>query len=168
MTLLNLCIAPNPIFKKKAQNVEVIDNSIRNKLDNMLETMYHENAIGMGANMVGLLDRLVVIDIVPNGKNEPILMINPEITYQSDETQIFDEASICFPGISAKITRARHITVEFLDYDGNKQKIEADGWLSTVIQHEIDYLDGKVFLDYLSNLKRNILLKKMNKFFKNN
>ena len=94
-------------------------------------------------------------------------MVNPEITEISKETQTFEEASLSFPGISAKITRPKKIKVKYLDYEGRKQLLEADNFLSTVVQHEIDYLDGKIFLDYLSKMKRDMLINKMKKHIKN-
>jgi len=117
----------------------------------------------MGANMIGVLKRIIVIDLQENGTRKPFAFINPEIIWRSEEMQTFQEASLCFPGISANIMRPNAIKVRYLDIDGNPQELEAKGYFATVIQHEIDYLDGKVFLDYLSPLKRNALLKKMQK-----
>ena len=163
--MLSLIYAPNNIFQKTAKPVEKIDDKVRQNIDEMFAVLGKEDGIGLGANMVGLLDRIIVLDW-PQG-NIKLPMINPEITYLSDETQQFEEASLSYPGIKAKITRPKKIKVTYLDCDNKKQEMEAEGYLSTLIQHEIDYLNGKVFLDHLSNLKRNILLKKMNKFNKN-
>ena len=113
--------------------------------------------------MVGALKRVIVTDVSETTPN-PIAMINPEIITKSDETQVYEEASLSFPGISAKITRPARIAVQYTDLDGKFQAMEAEGGLATVIQHEMDYLDGVVFLDYLSKLKRDSLLKKMRKF----
>ena len=117
--------------------------------------------------MVGLLERIVVIHMWERDKLLTYSMVNPEIIEFSKETQVFEEASLSFPGISAKITRPKHIKVKYLDYNGNQQILEADNFLSTVIQHEIDYLDGKIFLDYLSKIKRDMLINKMKKYIKN-
>lgn len=163
MALLPLIYGPNEIFSKKAAAVKVVNNDVRSVIDNMFETMYHEHAIGMGANMVGILQRIVVIDMQENVVRTPYSLINPEITYYSNEMQKFNEASICFPGISAEITRPKTIKVSYLDYSGIAQTLEAEGYFATVIQHEVDYLNGKIFLDYLSKMKRDMLLKKMRK-----
>jgi peptide deformylase len=166
MTLLQLVLAPHPIFKQKAAPVEEVNDEIRNTIDNMFVTMYHEGAVGMGANMVGILKRIAIIDLQLGGKNEPYTLINPEITWKSDELVTLEEGSVCFPGISANITRPAVIEVSFLDYYGKPQKLKVDGPLARVIQHEVDYLNGIVFWDYLSKLKRDMLLAKMVKFKK--
>jgi len=161
--LIEIVYAPNGIFKKKAISVLNVDNKVRLIVDQMFEIMYQHGAVGMGANMVGILQRIAVVDLQENNEQHPYVLINPSINYASSETQIFEEGSISYPGIKAKITRPKHIEIQYLDYYGRKQLLKASDWLSTVIQHELDYLDGKVFLDYLSPLKRNILLKKMQK-----
>jgi peptide deformylase len=166
MSQIALVYAPNPIFKKKAAPVEVVNDATRQKVDAMLSILYHEKAIGIGANMVGLLERIVVVDLRKDGVREPHILINPEIIWRSETMQTFPEASLCFPGIDADITRPDAIKVRYQDYHGEAAELDAEGFLATVIQHEMDYLDGKVFLDYLSPLKRNMLLKKMQKHLK--
>jgi len=168
MTILSLIHAPDPIFKKKAIEVDKIDDEIRTIIDDMFETLEFEKAVGIGANMVGILKRIAVVDLHENNISKPHAFINPEIIWESDKTQTFEEASICFAGISAKITRPESIKLKYLDYDGEQQELEAEGFLATVIQHEIDYLNGITFLDHLSRTKREMLLKKMLKFIKNN
>ena len=163
MALLPLIYRPNEIFSKIAAPVDRVDDKIRLLIDDMFETMYHEHAIGMGANMVGVLQRIVVIDMQEDGMRKPHSFINPEIIWYSDEVHQFNEASICFPGISAKITRPKAVKVSYLDYHGMPQELEADGFFATVIQHEVDYLNGKIFLDYLSKMKKDMLLKKLRK-----
>jgi len=163
MAILPLIYGPDEIFSKIAMPVKLVDNAIRSLVNDMFETMYHEHAIGMGANMVGILQRIVVIDLQENGTRKPYALINPEIIWHSDEIQKFNEASICFPGISAEITRPKAIRVSYLDCDGAPRGLEAEGYFSTVIQHEVDYLNGKIFLDYLSKMKKDMLLKKMKK-----
>ncbi len=163
MTSLPLVYAPNKIFKQIAKPVELVNDEIRKLIDQMLNTMYIEKAIGLGANMVGVLKRIVVVDLQEEGILKPYIFINPEITWSSEESQVFTEASVCFPGIKAEITRSQSIKLNYLDYEGNSKELQASGFFSTVIQHEIDYLNGKVFLDYLSKLKRDTLLKKMQK-----
>ena len=168
MQKLQLVYAPNTIFRKKALPVEVVNDRIRSLIDQMFGVLHIENGIGLGANRVGLLERIVVINMWEKDKLLTYSMVNPEIIESSKETQLFEEASLSFPGISAKIARPKQIKVRYLDYNGNEKILEADNFLSTVVQHEIDYLDGKIFLDYLSKMKRNILLNKMKKYIKNN
>lgn len=168
MSHLSIIYAPNDIFKKKAEVVTEVNDEIRSIADEMLRVMYLEKAIGIGANMVGLLKRIAVIDLQQNNQRSPLILINPEIIFSSAETQVFMEASISFPGIEAEITRPKTIKVKYIDYDGNEQELEAQGLLSSVIQHEMDYLDGKVFLNYLSKMKQDLLIKKMLKFIKLN
>lgn len=163
---ISLVYAPNKIFKQKAEEVKIVDDNIRQIADHMLHIMYSEGAVGIGANMVGVLQRIAVVDLRENGQKNPYVLINPKITHKSDETQDCEEASLCFPGIKAIITRPKNITVEYLDYHGKEQKLECSDFLSTVIQHEVDYLDGIVFLDYLSKMKRDLLMSKMQKYIK--
>lgn len=166
MSILPIIYAPNTIFSQKAEKVELIDDTIRLLIDKMLETMYYEKAVGLGANMVGVLKRIAVVDVQEEGKRQPYIFINPEITWCSEDKQTFKESSLSFPGIAADITRAKVIKINYLDYQGNKQELRAEGFLATVIQHEVDYLEGKTFLDYVSKLKRDMLLKKMGKHMK--
>lgn len=166
MALLQIIYAPNKIFREKAEKITSIDQDIIKLANDMLDTMYFEKAVGIGANMVGVKKQIVVIDIKSQG-TKPYVMINPEITYYSPEKVDFEEASISFPGISAIISRPDKIKVRYLDLDGIEQELEAEGYLSRVIQHEVDYLNGKVFLDYLSKLKQDFLMKKLHKFIKN-
>jgi peptide deformylase len=166
MSVLSLVYAPDPVFKKKCTAVDVVDDTIRQIADDMLATLEHEKAVGIGAPMVGITKQIAVVDLCENNISKPYCFINPEITWRSDETQEFEEASLCFPGISANITRPKAIHVRYLDRDGNEQELEAEGFLATVIQHEMDYLEGKVFLDYLSKMKRDMLMRKMQKYVK--
>lgn len=168
MLKLSLIYAPSEIFKQKAEIVNVIDDEIRQLIKGMLKIMYTEKAVGVGANMVGVLKRVAVVDLQDGGIRSPYIFINPEITKYSEETQTFKESSICFPGIDADITRSKEINIKYLDEKGNQKELNAQGFLATVIQHEVDYLDGKIFLSYLSKLKRDTLLKKMQKYIKMN
>ncbi len=158
---LKLVHAPHPIFKKKAQAIEHIDDQVKDWINQMFEIMAKEQGIGMGANMVGLLKRIVVINMRQDDQHHKYAMINPVITEKSDETQTFEEASLSFLGISANVTRPSSISVTFLNEDGQSKTIRAEGFLATVIQHEIDYLDGITFLDHLSKLRRDRLIKKI-------
>lgn len=166
MTILNIIRAPNPIFKQKAKLVVKVNDKIRQLADDMLETMYFEGAVGLGGNMVGIEQQIIVLDLRENNVEKPYIMINPEIIDFSTETSKFEEASLSFPGISAQIERPSKIKVKYLDMDDAEQLLEADGFLARVIMHEMDYLHGKVFLDYLSKLKQDMLIKKMLKHIK--
>lgn len=166
MTLLPLTFAPNPIFRKHAEAVTVFDDALRQLLKDMFETMYAHQAVGIGANMVGILKQIAIVDLQEDGTKTPFHFINPKIIHYSEEMQSFTEGSLCFPGIQAEIERPARIVMRYQDEFGVEHKIEAEGWFATVIQHEVDYLNGKVFLDYLPPLKEKMLLKKMKKFLK--
>ena len=166
MPVLALTYAPHPIFKSTAHPVTEVTEEVRALADSMLETLYFERAVGIGANMVGVLQRIAVVDLQIEGVRSPLVLINPVITWYSEEVQTFKEASLCFRGIDADITRPKAIKVSYLDYQGTEQTLAAEGFLASVIQHEIDYLDGTVFLDHLPRLKRDMLLKKMLKHIK--
>jgi len=160
---LPLVIAPNSVFKKKAEKVIVVDDSIRQIVADMFETLYAEQGLGLGANMVGVLKQIIVIDLHEGGVSTPLAMINPEILEASDEVQTFNEASLSFPGIAADITRPSEISVQYLDENGAMQTMQAEGFLATVIQHEMDYLQGRTFLDHLSRIKRANLVRRYQK-----
>lgn len=166
MAVLQLVLGPDPLLKQSAAQVEEITDEIKTLVTDMFDTLYERKGLGIGANMVGVLQRIVVIDLQENGEKQPVTCINPEIIWRSDETASREEASLCFPGISAEVSRPSAVKVRFQDLNGNVQEIDADGWFATVLQHEIDYLDGKVYLDYLSKLKRDRLIKKMQKQIK--
>lgn len=166
MTALQLVTAPDPVFRKTAEPVQIVDDEIRQTVDAMFDVMYSEGALGLGANMVGVLKRICVIDLQEGGIKKPLTLINPEIVGASDELSEYEEASLSFPGISAIVKRPRQIRVKFLDRDGAEQELDAEVPLSTIIQHEMDYLDGRTYLDHISKIKRDRLLKKMKKFQK--
>ncbi len=163
MPALPLIIAPDPVFRKKASTVETVNDEIRQLVSDMFLTLYAENGAGIGANMVGVLKRVIVIDLKEGGKKTPFAMINPEIGKASEETQVFTEASLSFPGIEADITRPAEIQVRYLDEKGDSQDLRATGFLAAVIQHEMDYLEGRTYLDHLSRIKREALMRKYKK-----
>jgi peptide deformylase len=171
MQHLHLIYAPDMIFKAKAEPVTTIDDNIRLLAGQMHQVMQQNHGIGLGANMVGVLKRIVVIDmhIEEDGieHHKKLTLINPLIVEKSVEKQNFEEASLSFPGISAHVPRHTHIKVQYIDENAQEQEVEAKGFFSCVLQHEIDYLDGKTFLDYQSRLDRQILLKKTQKYQKN-
>lgn len=160
---LSLVYAPDPVFKRKSSPVETVDDTIRDLVDGMFELLEREKAVGLGAPMVGVLKRIAIVDLHENGVSTPYTFINPEIIWHSQTTQTFEEASLCFPGISAEITRPDTVELHYLDRNGNARKLKAEGFFAAVIQHELDYLDGITFPDHLSRLKRDRLLAKMKK-----
>jgi peptide deformylase len=155
--------APNDIFRKKTEDIDVVDNSIREIADRMVKTMYVEGAVGIGANMVGVTKSIAVVDLRANGEYNPYIFINPKISWRSNETQKFEEASLSFPGISAEVERPSSIKLAYLDDQGKPRELDATGFFASVIQHEVDYLNGKIYLDYISKMKRDLLIKKMEK-----
>lgn len=163
--MLALVIAPDPIFNKKAPALDQVTDHIRAQISHMFSIMYDARGIGLAAPMVGLSERIIIVDI-QDGFNPKIAMINPEIIKASEAQQTFEEASLSYPGISADITRPATITVTYRDTEGHSQTLDASGWFAQVIQHEMDYLDGKSYLDHLTKIKRDRLLKKMEKYKK--
>jgi peptide deformylase len=167
MTILNIIKAPSLVFKKKSKPVNKVDDEVRKIANDMLETMYFEGAVGLGSNMVNVEVPIIVLDLRENDVENPYIMINPEIIDYSTDKVSFEEASLSFPGISAVIERPSSIKVKYLDLEDSEQILQADGFLARVILHEMDYLHGRVFLDYLSKLKQEMLIKKMLKHIKN-
>lgn len=167
MALLNIISAPDAIFKQKATPVAEVNDNIRQVANDMLDTMYYNRAYGIGANMVGVTEQIAVVDLREKGQKNPIVLINPEIIEYSKETDLMEEGSLSFPAISAHVVRASKIKVKFLNLEGKEQILEAEGFLARVIQHEVDYLYGKVFLDHLLPLKKEMLISKMLKYIKN-
>jgi peptide deformylase len=163
----DVIIVPDPVLKQVAQPVETFDDTIRGQLTKMIETMYHAHGIGLAANQVGLLNRVLVIDIAQREDDKasraPICMVNPEIIWASDEPSFWEEGCLSIPGQYAEIQRPRHVRVQYLDEHGQKQEAEFSDLGSHCVQHEIDHLNGKLFVDYLSSLKRNMILKKVQK-----
>ena len=166
MAVLQVVHAPHPVFKQKAKPVAKVDGLIRELAKDMLDTMYFENAVGLGANMLGIDQRIIVLDLRGENAN-PYVMINPEILETSADISEHEEASLSFPGISAVVKRPNKIKVKYLDLDNNEQVLEAEGFLARVILHESDYLNGVTYLDHLSKMKRDMLMAKMLKFIKN-
>jgi len=167
MARLPILVAPHPILKRKAQPVAEVDARVVKLMDDMVETMYDASGIGLAAPQVGVLDRVIVVDVHEKGEPpNPIRLANPEIVWSSDEKAVCEEGCLSVPEQYADVTRPVSIRVRYLDEKNQPQEIEADGMLATCIQHEIDHLNGVLFVDYLSMLKRNILLKKVQKMQK--
>jgi len=162
MSKRKIVIEPDPILRQKSESIEKVDDELRRLLDDMLETMYSAPGIGLAAVQIGILKRLIVIDISKEKeKKNPLFLINPEIISKSKNTSIYEEGCLSLPGHFAEIERPAECQIKYIGYDGKKKEIKANGLLSTCIQHEIDHLDGKLFIDYLSKLKKDIILKKL-------
>ena len=161
MTKLKILEFPDPRLRKKAVLVEVVDDSLRQLIDDMFETMYEAPGIGLAATQVDVHRRLLVAD-VSQEKDEPQVLINPEIL-ERDGSAITEEGCLSVPGYYEEIERAEHIKVRYLDRDGNEQESEYEGLLAVCVQHEIDHLDGKLFVDYLSEIKRQRIRKRLEK-----
>ena len=158
---------PNPLLREKSAEIQEVNDEIRKFLDDMLETMYHSRGVGLAAPQVGLLQRMVVIDIA--GKDEkpkPFKMINPKITWVSEEKECGSEGCLSIPNQYAPVERHIGVKVEYLDENGQKQELNAQGFLAVAIQHELDHLDGIIFIDHLSALRRKMLLKRHEKRLK--
>lgn len=161
MALLPILTHPNERLHIVAQPVAQVDDRIRQLTSDMLETMYEARGIGLAATQVDVHERVVVIDLSEE-RNQPLVLINPIITHKDGETT-YEEGCLSVPGIYDTVTRAETITVEYLDTDGQAQKLDADGLLAICIQHELDHLMGKLFVEYLSPLKQNRIKTKMKK-----
>ena len=164
MSIRKVVIEPDPILRKKSESLYQVNNDIRKLLDDMLKTMYAAPGIGLAAVQIGILKRIIVIDISKKEeKKNPIFLINPEIIFQSKETSTYEEGCLSLPGHFAEIERPAKCKIEYIDYNGKKAELEAEGLLSTCIQHEIDHLNGILFIDYLSKLKKDMIIKKLKK-----
>ncbi len=161
MAVLEILHFPDPRLRKKASSIEAVTDEIRKLADDMLETMYAAPGIGLAANQVNVQKRLVVIDISED-QSQPLILINPEIIQKQGE-RAHEEGCLSVPEAYELVTRADTVTVQALDREGKVFELEADALLATCIQHEIDHLDGKLFIDYLSQLKRQRIRKRLEK-----
>jgi peptide deformylase len=164
MALLPVVIAPDPRLKLKAKPVEQVDSTVRRLMDDMLETMYLAPGIGLAAPQVGEALRIIVLDIARDEEEkQPLRMANPEILWRSDELATYNEGCLSLPEHYADVTRPAEIRVRYLDHENEIREMRAEGLLATVIQHEMDHLQGVLFVDHISPLKRNIILRKLAK-----
>ena len=161
MALLNILHFPDPRLRNKARPVAHVDAAVRRLIDDMLETMYDAPGIGLAATQVNVAQRIVVMDLALE-KNTPLCFINPEIVSRSG-TEEMEEGCLSVPGVYEMVQRAERVTVRALGRDGKPFELDADGLLAVCIQHEIDHLEGKLFVDYLSELKRTRVRKRMEK-----
>ena len=170
MSVLALYEYPHPVLEQKAERVLKVDADIKKFLDDMLETMYASKGVGLAAPQVGVSKRIIVIDAEQYEEDgeykrgNPMCLINPEIVYKSEEMILFCEGCLSVPKQSADVERHYIVKVRYLDYDGKEQEIEAQDYLAVILQHEIDHLDGILYIDRISRLKRNMLLKKLDKY----
>ena len=161
MAVLELVKAPDPRLKLVSQPVADVDKALRRFLDDMVETMYAENGIGLAAIQVGVSKQVAVIDLDPGGPNsKQLYIVNPRIVEASGELSTFHEGCLSVPEVWDDVKRPARLTVEYTDEHGNKQTVTADGLFATCLQHEIDHLNGRLFIDHLSKLKRSIALRK--------
>jgi peptide deformylase len=160
MALLPILCYPDPRLHTVAKPVQAVDDRIRGLIADMLLTMYDANGIGLAATQVDVHERLIVIDVSEH-RDQPLVLVNPEIVWSSEETQVGDEGCLSVPGIYDGVERASAIKVRALDGEGRERTVEAEGVLAVCIQHEMDHLLGKVFVEYLSPLKRNRIKTKM-------
>ncbi|MGB5332618.1 MAG: peptide deformylase [Woeseiaceae bacterium] len=161
MAKLTILEFPDPRLRTKATPVAAVDGALRALIRDMFETMYDAPGIGLAATQVNVHKRLLVVDVTAN-KSEPLALINPEIL-EKDGVILSDEGCLSVPGYYEEVERAEQIRVRFLDREGTEQEMEAEGLLAVCIQHEIDHLDGKLFVDYLSEAKRQRIRKKLQK-----
>lgn len=170
MAILPIITAPDPILKKVCAPVEKVDDDIRSLMDDMLETMYAAPGVGLAAPQVGVHKRVIVVDAAGAASDEaaraPVQMANPELVEASEEKVLSEEGCLSFPDQFAEIMRPAHIRVRYLDHDNEIRELEAEGMRAVCIQHEMDHLEGVLFVDYLSALKRKIILRKMSKLRK--
>lgn len=201
MDTYEIITIPDPVLKQKAQPVNKVDEDLRVQMDRMMATMYGARGIGLAANQVSLLNRVIVMDVNPeswiygpeidgvltiespyrSGEKEdedesipgiappkafPLIMANPEVIWSSEKKSVFEEGCLSIPQQYADVIRPASVRVKYIDYTGQQAEMEAHGLLSHCVQHEIDHLDGKLFIDYLSSLKRNMIIKKFDKIKK--
>ena len=165
MSKLPIITLPDPLLRRKSAPIERVDATLGRLIDDMLETMYEAPGIGLAAVQVGVPRRLIVLD-VSDEENEarcPIVMINPKILELGPEKKPYEEGCLAIPDVRVEIERPSTLMVEFLDRDGRAQRLAADGLLATAVQHEIDHLDGRMIIDFLSRLKRDIIVRRFRK-----
>ena len=164
MALRRILTVPDPILRERSSHVEKVDSDIKSLMDDMLETMYQAPGIGLAAIQIGVSKRVVVMDVSKDeGKKNPMYFVNPEITWKSSTNVGYEEGCLSIPNQFVKIERPDKCHVKYLDYYGEKKEINAEGMLATCIQHEMDHLEGILFIDYLSKLKKSMIIKKLSK-----
>jgi len=163
MTIRKILVEPDPFLRQVSSDVEKVDDETRELMDDMLETMYAAPGIGLAAIQVGVAKRVIVIDLSKEDKKKPLYFVNPKIIVKSKNNSTYEEGCLSVPGQFAEVDRPDQCHINYLDYNGQKKELKAEGLLATCIQHEIDHLEGILFIDYLSKLKRNFIVKKLSK-----
>ncbi len=164
MTIRKILTEPDPFLRQKSNKVDDVNNEIRSLMDDMLETMYSAPGIGLAAIQVGVPKKVIVIDLSRDDeKKNPYYFVNPLLITSSDNNAAYEEGCLSVPGQFAEINRPDKCKVKYLDYNGDEQILRAEGLLATCIQHEMDHLEGILFIDYLSKLKKSMIVKKLSK-----
>lgn len=164
MSLRPILIHPDPRLKKMCAPFETVDSAVRKLADDMLETMHDAPGIGLAAPQIGVLQRLIVMDCSAKDEApEPMALINPNVTWASETLNTYEEGCLSIPEQYEEVTRPAEVKIRYTDLDGKTQEQEFDGLWATCVQHEIDHLNGKLFIDYLSRIKRGMITKKMKK-----
>jgi len=164
MTIKPLIILPDPVLRQVSSPIAQVDDAVRKLSDDMLETMYDAPGIGLAAIQVGIPKRMLVIDLHKEGEEkQPQIFINPEVLSSSDERSTYEEGCLSIPDYYAEVERPAKVTVKYVNISGKEQLLETEGLLATCLQHEIDHLNGVLFIDYISRLKREMVIKKFTK-----
>ena len=163
MTIKNIITEPNEILRQISKPVITVGDEERKLMDDMLETMYAAHGIGLAAIQIGIPKRIIVMDISKDEKKNPMFFVNPIIKNRDKEKTTYEEGCLSVPDYFAEVDRPKSCEVEYLDYNGDKKILKADSLLATCIQHEMDHLEGILFIDYLSKLKKTIIVKKLSK-----
>ena len=163
MALLEILEAPHPVLKTRAAAVETIDEALRRLVADMFETMYVAPGIGLAAPQVGVLKRVVVIDVAEGEERRPMTLVNPEIVWRSEEVATAEEGCLSLPNQFADVTRPQAVRLRYRDEQGIERELAADGLLARCVQHEVDHLDGILFTDHLSALRRSMILRRLSK-----
>jgi|TARA_B100000287_G_scaffold178649_1_gene168639 peptide deformylase len=162
MSIKTIITEPNKILRQISQPVEKVGKEEKILMDDMLDTMYAANGIGLAAIQIGVPKRIIVMDITwGKGEKSPMYFVNPVIKYKDKVKSVYEEGCLSVPNQFAEVERPKNCRVEYLDYEGKKKILEAEGLLATCIQHEMDHLEGILFIDYLSKLKKNMIIKKL-------
>lgn len=164
MTIKPLIILPDPVLRQLSKPVETVDADVRRLADDMLDTMYDAPGIGLAAIQIGIPRQMLVIDVSKEGEEkQPLVFINPKVLTTSDERSVYEEGCLSIPDYYAEVERPATITVEYIDLEGKQLTVKADGLLATCLQHEIDHLNGVLFIDHISKLKREMVIRKFTK-----
>jgi peptide deformylase len=163
MTIRNIITEPDKILRKISSPVQKVGDTERKIMDDMVETMYSANGIGLAAIQIGIPKRIIVIDLKIENKKNPLFFVNPVIKNKDSLKSTYEEGCLSVPNQFAEIDRPKKCDVEYLDYNGEKKILKAEGLLATCIQHEMDHLEGILFIDYLSKLKKSMIIKKLSK-----